>query len=108
MMTSPPDLSSLSLNSHPQQRLHDSYDYEASPAREQYFATTSPRNIAAQSHFSALTMGQSPLNAKPARGALPTQWLDSSPDNRSLSPNNNSDFFICWWLATNGTSQPPD
>lgn len=71
-MTSPPDLSSLSLNSHPQQRLHDSYDYEGSPARQQYFATTSPGNIAAQSQFSALTMGQSPLKAKPARGALPT------------------------------------
>ncbi|KAF4578596.1 hypothetical protein EYR36_000403 [Pleurotus pulmonarius] len=106
-MTSPPDLSSLSLNSHPQQRLHDSYDYEGSPARQQYFATTSPGNIAAQSQFSALTMGQSPLKAKPARGALPTQWLDSSPDNRSLSPNNNSDFSSAGGSPPMGHLNPP-
>ncbi|KAJ3492588.1 hypothetical protein NMY22_g20324 [Coprinellus aureogranulatus] len=38
-------------------------------------------------------MNSSPLKSKPVRAGLPQQWLDNTPpDNRSLSPNNNSDF----------------
>jgi RNA recognition motif-containing protein len=48
-----------------------------------------------------LTVGQSPLKAKPLRNPLPTQWLDNS-DNRSLSPHNNSDF------SSAGGSPPPN
>ncbi|KAL0947307.1 hypothetical protein HGRIS_013426 [Hohenbuehelia grisea] len=91
-MTTPPDISSLSLS--PQsQRLHDTYDYEGNTGTrpQHHFATTSPA-MAVHSQFTPLTMGQSPLKAKPLRGGLPTQWLDNPPDNRSLSPNNNSDF----------------
>jgi len=38
-------------------------------------------------------MNPSPLKNKSGRSAIPAQWLDSNtPDNRSLSPHNNSDF----------------
>ncbi|KAJ7236711.1 hypothetical protein B0H12DRAFT_1238415 [Mycena haematopus] len=95
-MTTPPDMSSL--------RLHDSsYDsYEASNAasRPQYHFATSP-GIPVPSQYNPLTVGQSPLKAKPLRNPLPTQWLDNS-DNRSLSPHNNSDF------SSAGGSPPPN
>ncbi|KIJ60600.1 hypothetical protein HYDPIDRAFT_177312 [Hydnomerulius pinastri MD-312] len=99
MTSSPtPDISSLSLNSRPsQQRLHDTYDYEGSTGngrQQQYQFSTSPP-IPAQSPYNPLGMSPSPLKMKPLRGGLPTQWLDNSvviPDNRPLSPNNNSDF----------------
>ncbi|KAF9228772.1 hypothetical protein BS17DRAFT_772493 [Gyrodon lividus] len=99
MTSSPtPDISSLSLGSHPsQQRFNDNYDYEGSGignGRQQYHFATSPP-IPAQSQYNPLNMSPSPLKIKPLRGALPTQWLDHSvvsPENRSLSPNNNSDF----------------
>ncbi|KAH7909142.1 hypothetical protein BJ138DRAFT_1156024 [Hygrophoropsis aurantiaca] len=97
MTSSPtPDMSSLSLGSQPsQQRLHDNYDYEGSNnGRHQYQFSTSPP-ISSQSQYNPLAMNPSPLKIKPLRGALPTQWLDNTmaiPDNRSLSPNNNSDF----------------
>ncbi|KAF8636500.1 hypothetical protein AX17_003315 [Amanita inopinata Kibby_2008] len=89
MTSSPPDISSLSLSS--QQRLHDSYDYEGNSGnRSQYhhFAT-----IHSQSTYNPTAIAQSPLQAKPVRSALPTQWFDNNPsDSRSLSPQNNSDF----------------
>ncbi|KAH0830283.1 hypothetical protein J3R83DRAFT_1648 [Lanmaoa asiatica] len=99
MTSSPtPDISSLSLNTQPsQQRLNDPYDYDGSAlgnGRQQYQFTTSPP-ISAQSPYNPLNMSPSPLKMKPLRGGLPTQWLDNSaivPENRPLSPNNNSDF----------------
>ncbi|KAF9234777.1 hypothetical protein BU15DRAFT_65410 [Melanogaster broomeanus] len=98
MTSSPtPDISSLSLNTQPShQRLNDNYDYEGSGignTRHYQFAT-SPA-ISAQSQYNPLNMTPSPLKIKPLRGGLPTQWLDNfavGPDNRPLSPNNNSDF----------------
>ncbi|KAL1691467.1 hypothetical protein GGG16DRAFT_53475 [Schizophyllum commune] len=98
MTGSPPDMSTLNIAP---QRLHDSYDYEGnSPAGRQpyHFATTT--GIPAQSAYQGLGVGQSPLKNKPARGGLPTQWMDS-PDSRSLSPQNNSDF------SSAGGSPPP-
>jgi len=116
--SSTPDIASLSLSSKPsQQRIHDSYDYEGNGgnggARSQYHYSTSPP-IPAQSQYNPLTLNQSPLKNKTLRGGLPSvrfffaltvveywadrtlkQWLDNpvaTPDNRSLSPNNNSDF----------------
>lgn len=57
MSSSPPDISTLSL--HPQQRLHDAYDYD----RPQFpFATT-------QGYIPPL---QSALKSKPARSGLPS------------------------------------
>lgn len=122
MTSSPPDISSLSLSSHPsQQRLNDSYDYEGNTnARPQYHFATSP-GIHSQSSYNPLGLNQSPLKNKPIRGALPTvshpifcdclllnstslqQWLDHSnpSDSRSLSPHNNSDF------SSAGGSPPP-
>ncbi|KAG6812763.1 hypothetical protein H0H92_000678 [Tricholoma furcatifolium] len=88
MTTSPPDISSLTLSS--PSRLHDNYDYEA---RSQYFATST--GIPLQSSYS-------PHKNKPIRSAIPTQWLDNNnPDDRSLSPQNNSDF------SSAGGSPPP-
>ena len=50
MTNSPPDLSSLSLNTQ-QQRLHDNYDYEGNgAARGQYHYATSP-GIPIQSQY---------------------------------------------------------
>ncbi|KAF9052773.1 hypothetical protein BJ165DRAFT_1413179 [Panaeolus papilionaceus] len=95
MSSSPPDISSLTLNSRPsQQRLHDTYDYEGNNTslnRQYHFATTQALQ---QSPYNPLsTLSQSPLK-KQVRSGLPTQWLDNTntPDNRSLSPHNNSDF----------------
>jgi len=97
-MSSPPDMSSLSLSSQPsQQRLHDSYDYEGNSSgngRPQYHFSTSPP-VPAQSQYNQLGMSQSPLKNKPLRSGLPSQWMDNTgaaPDNRPLSPHNNSDF----------------
>lgn len=115
MTSSPtPDI----FNTQPsQQRLNDTYDYDGSAqgnGRQQYQFITSPP-ISAQSPYNPLNMNPSPLKMKPLRGGLPTvrlspsstssllsrltfipqQWLDNSaigPENRSLSPNNNSDF----------------
>ncbi|KAG2149299.1 hypothetical protein DEU56DRAFT_851567 [Suillus clintonianus] len=98
MTSSPtPDIASLSLN--PQsQRLHDTYDYDQS-ARQQY-----QFNQQLSPQYNPLGgMNPSPLKMKPIRAALPTQWLDNSmviPDNRSLSPHNNSDF------SSSGSSPP--
>nr|GAT55488.1 r3h domain [Mycena chlorophos] len=101
MTSSPPDISSLTLNaSHG--RLHDSsYDFDGSTApRAQYHFATST-GIPAQTQYPPLGVGQSPLKNKPAaRSGLPAQWLDNS-DNRSLSPQNNSDF------SSAGGSPPP-
>lgn len=100
MTGSPPDMSTLNISP---QRLHDSYDYEGnSPAgRPQYHFATST-GIPAQNAYQGLGVGQSPLKNKPsARSGLPTQWLDSSSDGRSLSPQNNSDF------SSAGGSPPP-
>ncbi|EGN96149.1 hypothetical protein SERLA73DRAFT_185740 [Serpula lacrymans var. lacrymans S7.3] len=99
MTSSPtPDISSLSLSSQPsQQRLHDTYDYEGNGSgngRSQYHFQTSPP-LSSQSQYNPLGMTPSPLKNKPLRGGLPTQWLDNTNtilENRSLSPNNTSDF----------------
>ncbi|KAF8919552.1 hypothetical protein CPB85DRAFT_1277086 [Mucidula mucida] len=100
MTSSPPDLSTLTLNPQ-QQRLHDTYDYDGSGGgRPHYHYATSP-GIPIQSQYNPLTTGQSPNKKQPLRGGLPTQWLDSSSDARSLSPQNNSDF------SSAGGSPPP-
>lgn len=129
MTTSPtPDMSSLSLNT--QQRLNDTHDYDgpAPPsARQQYQFSTSPP-ISAQSPYNPLNISPSPLKIKPFRGALPTvrpsllfnsfpplllfapqQWLDNStlPENRPLSPNNNSDFSSSGGSPPMGSLVPP-
>jgi hypothetical protein len=73
MTSSPPDISSLSLSSHPsQQRLHDTYDYEGnSGSRPQYQFATSP-GMQSQSAYNPLSsITQSPIK-KPIRSALPT------------------------------------
>ncbi|KAJ7074347.1 hypothetical protein C8F01DRAFT_1043501 [Mycena amicta] len=100
MTSSPPDMSSLTLSSS-HARLHDSYDFDGSTAaRPQYHFATST-GIPAQTQYTPLGVGQSPLKSKqPARSGLPAQWLDNS-DNRSLSPQNNSDF------SSAGGSPPP-
>jgi len=94
-MTTPPDMSSLRLHD----SSYDSYEASNSASRPQYHFATSP-GIPVPSQYNPLTVGQSPLKAKPARNPLPTQWLDNS-DNRSLSPHNNSDF------SSAGGSPPP-
>ncbi|KZP29845.1 hypothetical protein FIBSPDRAFT_850992 [Athelia psychrophila] len=88
-------MSSLSLSSRPDQRLNENYDYEGNNngnGRPQYHYSTSPP-VSAPSQYNQLGMSQTPVK-KPLRGGLPTQWLDNpaSPDNRSLSPNEHSDF----------------
>lgn len=73
-MSSPPDISTLSLSSRPsQQRLHDIYDYEGNSGngRPQYHFSTSPP-VPAQSQYNQLGMTQSPLKNKSLRGGLPT------------------------------------
>jgi hypothetical protein len=120
MTTSPPDLSQLSLNN--QQRPNDTYDYDGS--RSQYHYATSP-GLPVQSQYNPLT-SSSPLK-KPARSGLPSvsdssslfgqpmtnsaqQWMDSpgaAPDNRSLSPQNNSDFSSGGGSPPMGSFQPP-
>ncbi|KAH9946345.1 uncharacterized protein BXZ73DRAFT_37556 [Epithele typhae] len=108
--SSTPDIASqvatLSIGSQPsQQRLHDTYDFEGNGGgngRNPYHYSTSPP-IPAQSQYNPLGMNQSPLKNKASRAALPSQWLDnpaSMPDNRSLSPPNNSD------LSSSGGSPP--
>ncbi|KAJ7871516.1 hypothetical protein B0H14DRAFT_2345148 [Mycena olivaceomarginata] len=94
-MTTPPDMSSLRLHD----SSYDSYEASNSASRPQYHFATSP-GIPVPSQYNPLTVGQSPLKAKPARNPLPTQWLDNS-DSRSLSPHNNSDF------SSAGGSPPP-
>ncbi|KAI0637249.1 hypothetical protein C8Q77DRAFT_1216009 [Trametes polyzona] len=101
--SSTPDLASqvatLTLGSQPsQQRLHDTYDYEGNAGgngRSPYHYSTSPP-IPAQSHLHSRT-------SPPAPASPPYQWLDNTagiPDNRSLSPPNNSD------LSSSGGSPP--
>lgn len=74
MTTSPPDISSLSLSHRPsQQRLHDSYDYDATSANRQFhYATTQGLS---QSPYNIAGMNQSPLKTKPVRGGLPQVFL---------------------------------
>ncbi|KXN90471.1 RNA-binding post-transcriptional regulator cip2 [Leucoagaricus sp. SymC.cos] len=92
MTSSPPDISTLSLSS--QQRLHDTYDYDgSSQPRPQYHYNTST-GIPQSPYNNIPSLAPSPLKNKSAiRAGLPSQWLDNnSPDSRSLSPHNNSDF----------------
>ncbi|TFL07580.1 hypothetical protein BDV98DRAFT_558097 [Pterulicium gracile] len=101
MSSSPPDISSLCLSSQSNhQRIHDIYDYEQNqnPRPSYHFQTSPP--VPAQSQYNPLNLANSPAK-KPARAALPTQWLDAHSDSRSLSPNNNSDF------SSAGGSPPP-
>lgn len=112
------------------QRLHDTYDYDgnggaSNNGRNPLYFQTSP-SVPVQSQYNPLTLNQSPLKNKTIRGGLPSvclllqfhltrcilifnlfvytqQWLDNStmyPDNRSLSPPNNSD------LSSGGGSPP--
>lgn len=123
MTTSPPDLSALSLSHRPsQQRLHDTYDYDASANRQFHYATS--QGIS-HSSYNLAGIAQSPLKTKPVRGGLPQvfrpaisamagpahapqQWLDNTPpDNRSLSPNNNSDFSSAGGSPPMGHLNPP-
>ncbi|KAI6043021.1 hypothetical protein EDC04DRAFT_3138629 [Pisolithus marmoratus] len=111
MSSSPtPDISSLSLSGaqtssqHPQQqtRLHDNYEFD----------TRSPYPFAAShTQYNPLAMGASPLKLKSSfRGGLPTQWLDNASviqENRSLSPNNNSDFSSSGGSPPMGHLAPP-
>ncbi|RXW24900.1 hypothetical protein EST38_g955 [Candolleomyces aberdarensis] len=109
MTTSPPDISTLSLSHRPsQQRLHDSYDYDASSTnRAQYHYATS-QGLPQSPYAPIAGMNQLPLKNKPLRGALPAQWLDNaSPDNRSLSPHNNSDFSSVGDSPPLGHLNPP-
>ncbi|KAF5324860.1 hypothetical protein D9611_004536 [Ephemerocybe angulata] len=109
MTTSPPDLSTLSLSHRPsQQRLHDSYDYDPTSANRQYHYATS-QGLPQSPYNPIASMNQSPLKAKPLRGTLPQQWLDNTPpDNRSLSPNNNSDFSSAGGSPPIGHLNPPN
>ncbi|KAH9483830.1 RNA-binding post-transcriptional regulator cip2 [Psilocybe cubensis] len=99
MSSSPPDISSLTLNSRAsQQHLHDSYDYDGR-SQPYHFATTQGLQQSPYNHLASIA--QSPLKNKPVRSALPSQWLDNnSSDSRSLSPHNNSDF-------SSGGGSPP-
>lgn len=89
MSISPPDLSSLSLSSRPsQQRLHDTYDYDANRSPF-HFATSQGLP---QSPYNPLTsITQSPIKNKPVRSAIPTvcfsPWIffDYPPHLPSLS-----------------------
>lgn len=91
MTSSPPDISSLSLSSH-------SYEYDGSKAAPYHFATSTG---IPPTQYAPLAGSPSPLKHKqPVRGGLPSQWLDNS-DNRSISPQNNSDF------SSAGGSPPP-
>ncbi|KAF7338613.1 R3h domain [Mycena venus] len=92
-------------------RLHDSsYDsYEAtnSASRPQYHFATSP-GIPVPSQYNPLTVGQSPLKAKPVRNPLPTVRNNPHSFNGSIiltiarsPPHNNSDF------SSAGGSPPP-
>ncbi|TFK25073.1 hypothetical protein FA15DRAFT_668946 [Coprinopsis marcescibilis] len=110
MTSSPPDISSLTLSHRAsQQRLHDSYDYDANgPNRPHYHYATSQG--LPQTPYTPLTsMNQSPLkNKSTVRNPLPAQWLDNSPsDNRSLSPHNNSDFSSAGGSPPMGHLNPP-
>ncbi|KAI0320513.1 hypothetical protein OF83DRAFT_1169296 [Amylostereum chailletii] len=104
--SSTPDIAALSLSSQSVQRPHDSYDYDGNSSgnvKPHYHFSTSPP-ISAQSAYSPLSMNASPLKNKPARGGLPSQWMDNSNvfvDTRSLSPPNTSD------LSSGGGSPPP-
>ena len=87
--SSTPDLASqvatLSLGSQPpQQRLHDTYDYEGNAGgngRSPYHYSTSPP-IPAQSQYNPLGMNPSPLKNKPSRAGLPTVRLLRSSSDR--------------------------
>lgn len=67
IMTTPPDMSSLRLHD----SSYDSYEASNSASRPQYHFATSP-GIPVPSQYNPLTVGQSPLKAKPARNPLPT------------------------------------
>ncbi len=81
-MSSPPDISTLSLHSRPsQQRLHDAYDYDGNN-HNRYFATTQ----GLPSQYNPLTgIGSSPLKSKPIRSGLPAVSLLS--------------FFLCYHFS---------
>ncbi|KAF9532419.1 hypothetical protein CPB83DRAFT_867705 [Crepidotus variabilis] len=110
-MSSPPDISALSLHSRPsQQRLHDAYDYDHNNlARSQFpFATTQGLHQSPYNLNPLASINQPSLKTKPSRGGLPSQWLDNnSPDGRSLSPHNNSDFSSTGGSPPLGHVNPP-
>ena len=73
MSNSPPDISSLSLSSRPsQQRLHDTYDYDANSVNRSQFHFATSQGLP-QSPYNPLTsINQSPIKNKPVRSAIPT------------------------------------
>ena len=83
--SSTPDIAAqvatLSLGTQPQQRLHDTYDFDGGAGgngRNPYHFSTSPP-IPAQSQYNPLGMNQSPLKNKASRAALPSvSLLDSA------------------------------
>ena len=72
MSSSPPDISSLSLSSRPsQQRLHDTYDYDANSANRSPFHFATSQGLP-QSPYNHLTsINQSPIKNKPVRSTIP-------------------------------------
>ena len=90
--SSTPDIAAqvatLSLGTQPQQRLHDTYDFDGGAGgngRNPYHFSTSPP-IPAQSQYNPLGMNQSPLKNKASRAALPSVSLvDSAPLTDYLS-----------------------
>lgn len=71
MTSSPPDLSTLSLGS--QQRLHDTYDYDAASQPRQQFHFNTSQGLNQSPYTPISSLGQSPLKSKPAmRGGLPS------------------------------------
>ncbi|KAH8829621.1 RRM/R3H domain-containing protein [Flagelloscypha sp. PMI_526] len=82
--------------------LNDTYEYDTNRPAYHYATST---GIPAHQQFAQPaaqlpTQTQSPLKGKPARGGLPSQWLENQ-DGRSISPQNNSDF------SSAGGSPPP-
>ena len=78
MSNSPPDISSLSLSSRPsQQRLHDTYDYDANSVNRSSFHFATSQGLS-QSPYNPLTsINQSPIKNKPVRSAIPTVRFSS-------------------------------
>ena len=82
MTSSPtPDISLLSLSSQPShQRLHDTYDYDAS-VRPQYHFATAPPVPPGQPPYNPLSMNQPLKNNKTSRAGLPTVRLLFPPSS---------------------------
>jgi hypothetical protein len=126
MTSSPsPDISSLSLSSSNQQRLHDSYDYEGNNiggnSKPQYhFQTSPPMSAPSHSQYNPLAMTQSPIK-KPVRGGLPVvsavnRCKQSRPESLEAMAGSlgrpsffvsqqQLGLFVLWRLSPNESSQ---